>query len=122
MEAMASRPAPRRGAPATPSRDAAPTPSLTPWTRSALQELLWSHVGLLRTGDQLDAAAAQLAAWHRPDLAALATVGELKDRNLLDLARLLATRALARTTSVGAHHRLDDPTPVLHPAQEALAC
>ena len=99
------------------------------WTRSALQELMWSHVGLLRTGEQLDAAAAQLAAWQGPDPAALTTVDELEDRNLLDLARLLAAHALARTTSVGAHHRLDDPSvapddriPAPDSSQEALAC
>jgi len=102
------------------------------WTRAELQELLWSHAGLLRTGDQLDAAAAQLSSWQDPDPSSCTTVAELEDRNLLHLARLLIGHALARPGSVGAHHRLDDPlqldprTPALsvdsEPAQEALAC
>ena len=33
---------------------------------------------------------------------------DLENRNLLDLARLVAEAALARTGSVGAHHRSDD--------------
>ncbi|WP_193106588.1 L-aspartate oxidase [Brachybacterium sp. FME24] len=92
------------------------------WTRDQLQELMWSHAGLLRTGGQLDAAAARLAEWRTPDPAALSTVRELEDRNLLDLARLLAAHALARPGSVGAHHRLDAPVSVVDSAQEALAC
>ncbi|MGO2605692.1 MAG: L-aspartate oxidase [Brachybacterium tyrofermentans] len=79
------------------------------WTRAELQELLWSHAGLLRTGDQLDAAAAQLSSWQDPDPGSSTTVAELEDRNLLHLSRLLIGHALARPGSVGAHHRLDDP-------------
>lgn len=79
------------------------------WTRASLQDLLWSHAGLLRTGEQLDAAAALLSAWQDPDPDSCTTVAELEDRNLLHLARLLIAHALARPGSVGAHHRLDDP-------------
>lgn len=79
------------------------------WTRAALQDLLWSHAGLLRTGEQLDATAAQLSSWQDPDPDSCTTVAELEDRNLLHLARLLIAHALARPGSVGAHHRLDDP-------------
>ncbi|APX33849.1 L-aspartate oxidase [Brachybacterium sp. P6-10-X1] len=133
-EAAHRAPVDTRPSSVIPRPDASPTEarpdgaSPVRWTRSVLQELLWSHVGLLRTGEQLDAAAAQLAVWHGPDPATLTTVGELEDRNLLDLARLLTAHALARTTSVGAHHRLDDPsvapddrTPAPAPSQEALA-
>ncbi|WP_262425391.1 hypothetical protein [Brachybacterium sp. Z12] len=57
-------------------------------------------------------------------------LGALEDRNLLDLARLLVAHALERPESVGAHHRLDDPsTPAVpHPDRtlmltpEAPAC
>ncbi|MGP9844936.1 FAD-binding protein [Brachybacterium sp. 107] len=82
------------------------------WTRADLQELLWSHAGLLRTGEQLDAAAAQLSSWQDQDPDSCTTVAELEDRNLLHLARLLIGHALARPGSVGAHHRLDDPRPL----------
>ncbi|MGY5765799.1 L-aspartate oxidase [Brachybacterium sp. DNPG3] len=99
------------------SVDAAPpTPGgAEEWTRSDLQELMWEQVGLLRTGDELDAAAERLAGWRVPDPATITTLAQLEDRNLLDLARLTTAHALARPLSVGAHHRLDAPS-------EALAC
>ncbi|GAA1491070.1 L-aspartate oxidase [Brachybacterium sacelli] len=90
-------------------------PSPASWTRTQLQELMWARVGPLRTREQLDTAAAQLATWTAPDPATATTIGELENRNLLDLARLVATHALARPASVGAHHRLD-------PIPEVLAC
>lgn len=100
------------------------------WSRTELQELLWSHAGLLRSGTALEEAAAELATWRAPDPAAHITARELEDRNLLDLARLLLAHALARPGSVGAHHRLDDPgtTAAPHPVPsldltpEAPAC
>ena len=99
------------------------TGSTTPradWTRTQLQELMWARVGLLRTGSELDTAALQLAAWRAPEPATLTTIGELEDRNLLDLARLLTAHALARPASLGAHHRLDS-TP-LDSTPEVLPC
>jgi L-aspartate oxidase len=77
------------------------------WTRRDLQELMWEHVGLLRTGEQLAHAARVLDSWSAP---APTTVETLEDRNLLHLARLTVAAALARTGSAGAHHRLDDPS------------
>ncbi|HEX7351882.1 L-aspartate oxidase [Brachybacterium sp.] len=89
-------------------------PGGTPVTRSALQQLMWSHAGLLRTGAALEEAAGTLATWRAPDPASADPFTALEDRNLLDLARLLVDRARARTRSVGAHHRLDIPAvPVL---------
>lgn len=83
------------------------------WARAQLQELMWDRVGLLRTGAELEAAAAQLATWRPPGPGALTSITALEDRNLLDLARLLTAHALARPASVGAHHRLDSPSEVL---------
>jgi len=74
--------------------------------RAALQELMWEHAGLARSAEGLGAASAQLDAWLAPE------VGDRRsaeDRNLLDLARLTVSAALARTESVGAHFRTDDP-------------
>lgn len=76
------------------------------WTRAYLQQLMWSHAGLLRSGEQLMEAAAVLEGWQAP---APRTIAALEDRNLLELGRLLVAAALARPRSVGAHHRLDDP-------------
>lgn len=104
------------------------------WTRRDLQELMWEHVGLLRTGDQLAHAARVLDGWSAPTPS---TVAASEDRNLLHLARLTVAAARARAASVGAHHRLDDPSapeaspaPALEPhtapaartLQEAHAC
>lgn len=100
------------------------------WERTALQELLWSHAGLLRSGAALETAAAELATWRALDPSVLTTVCELEDRNLLDLSRLLLAHALARPDSVGVHHRLDEPgtatiphpVPSLDLTTEAPAC
>jgi L-aspartate oxidase len=100
------------------------------WTRGDLQELLWEHVGLLRSGDRLAHATEVLDGWSAP---APTSVDALEDRNLLHLARLTVAAARARSGSAGAHHRLDDPAadrlsseevPVLdlRARQEAHAC
>ncbi|GAA4052687.1 L-aspartate oxidase [Agromyces indicus] len=78
--------------------------------REALQALMWEHVGLERDAAGLAAASARLDAWRAPDVVDRRTA---EDRNLLDLARLTAAAALARTASVGAHTRRDAPVPAL---------
>ncbi|GAA2930051.1 L-aspartate oxidase [Microbacterium luteolum] len=77
------------------------------FSRAALQQLMWSDVGLLRTSEGLRNALDTVQAWR---LAAPAprTVGEHEDANLLLLAEATASAALARTGSVGAHYRLTD--------------
>ncbi|AYG03810.1 L-aspartate oxidase [Gryllotalpicola protaetiae] len=69
--------------------------------RIALQELMWQHAGVQRSGEGLAHAASVLAAW---------STTELEDRNLLDLARVVVDAALAREESRGAHYRTDFPT------------
>jgi L-aspartate oxidase len=86
----------------TPSADAV---SLAPFTRAALQHLMWENAGLTRSGAELRAAAAQLAAWHVDGT----SVADGENRNLLDLARLLVAAALRREESRGAHWRTDFP-------------
>ncbi len=94
-------------------------PVAAPFSRSELQQQMWSRAGLLRTGAELDELAGILATWRAPDPASADPLTALEDRNLLDLARLLVDRARARRDSVGAHHRLDAPTAT---AQEDHAC
>ncbi|WP_104177765.1 L-aspartate oxidase [Cryobacterium sp. Y50] len=106
--------------------------------RQTLQQLLWDSAGVHRSGVGLTAAAAALAEWTASD-ATSSSVAALEDRNLLDLARLLVTAALAREESRGAHYRSDftDTRPelarsvshvrrsqsrTLIPAKEAIAC
>lgn len=74
--------------------------------RTALQHLMWEHAGLERSARGLDAASARLDGWRAPEVHDRRSA---EDRNLLDLARLTVAAALARTGSVGAHFRIDDP-------------
>lgn len=71
--------------------------------RVGMQRLMWEQVGLLRTEDGLRDAVAQLHTWTPP---ATDTAVGLEDANLLTVARAVASAALARTESLGAHHRL----------------
>jgi L-aspartate oxidase len=79
-----------------------------PATRAALQDLMWQRVGIVRDGAGLSAAVDQLRSWagglpqphDRPS-------HELAD--LLVAGRLMATAALIREESRGAHYRRDFP-------------
>jgi L-aspartate oxidase len=72
--------------------------------RAALQELMWTHVGLERDAAGLAAASAGLDSWQAPEVRDRRTA---EDRNLLELARLTVAAALARRESRGAHFRTD---------------
>ncbi len=87
-----------------------PTASETtePFSRSALQSLMWEHAGLVRDEHGLDRAAGTLRAWQNTRGTAR-TPREQEDANLLLVATHLVDAALARTGSVGAHFRADDP-------------
>ncbi|MFY9713669.1 MAG: L-aspartate oxidase [Microbacterium sp.] len=76
-----------------------------PFSRAALQQLMWDDVGLLRTDDGLADALGTLRGWRTP---APRSVAEHEDTNLLLLAEATASAALARTESVGAHYRTPD--------------
>ncbi|QCP00754.1 FAD-binding protein [Arthrobacter sp. 24S4-2] len=90
------------------------------FSRDALGRLMTSAAGVLRTGPELDAAAAQLAGWSEsigsPEVA---DPHSYEDRNLLLAARLLVEAARERTVSVGAHYRADtdDATALTHSMQ-----
>ncbi len=75
------------------------------FTREELQSLLWRHAGLERTAEGLRAASSALADWRADGT----TVADNENRNLLELARLLVSSALAREESRGAHERKDFP-------------
>ena len=83
-------------------------PVAVPFSRSALQRLMWDHAGLERTGARLSSAAAVVAGWRAQERTPQ-SVHELEDENLLDVAAATIRAALARTESVGAHHRIDTP-------------
>jgi L-aspartate oxidase len=73
--------------------------------RVELQNLMWQLVGLERDAEGLREALATFDGWTVVG----DTVADLEDRNLLELARLVATAALAREESRGAHARTDFP-------------
>lgn len=81
-----------------------------PFSRTALQQLMWEEVGLLRTGEGLAHALDTLRAWSATSTVPT-TVAAHEDANLLLLAEATATAAWNRTTSVGAHHRVDGHAP-----------
>lgn len=104
--ALAASPVTQRPAAATPG-------AARPFTRTALQELLWEDAGLVRDADGLARAASVLAAW-RAQPQPTETEAQLEDANLLLVADALVAAAQARSGSIGAHHRRDataSPTP-----------
>ena len=68
---------------------------------------MWTHVGIERNATNLRAALDTLNHSHVEGT----TIHDLETRNLLDLARVLVTAALAREESRGAHFRNDFPEP-----------
>ncbi len=89
------------------SEDEPPQPAVLPSLR-ALQDLLWSKVGIIREKEGLTQAVKTLAAWQK-------CLPEPSDRptyelnNLVLTARLVAEAALMREESRGAHFRSDFP-------------
>lgn len=75
--------------------------------RSSLRRLMWGKVGLIRSGDSLTAAVAQLLRWERQVARSYTTRRELEVKNMILVARCIAESALWRENSVGAHYRSD---------------
>ncbi|GAA3019545.1 L-aspartate oxidase [Microbacterium dextranolyticum] len=83
---------------------------VAPFSRTALQELMWRDAGLVRDGAGLAHAASVIDAWLRADRHS-ATVAALEDENLLQVAAAVVAAAIARPVSVGAHARRDQVAP-----------
>jgi len=83
--------------------DSAPPPSL-----SALQQLLWNKVGIIRDKEGLMEAADTLAAWQK-SLPKPTDRPSYELNNLVLTARLITEAALMREESRGAHFRSDFP-------------
>ncbi len=91
-----------------------PDAAAPPFTRAALQQLMWTDAGLMRDAAGLTRAAGILAAWRGGSEAL-----DVEDANLLLVASHVVDAALRRTASVGAHFRSDAATPT--PAVDAPA-
>ncbi|MGC5170827.1 L-aspartate oxidase [Microbacterium sp. DT81.1] len=86
------------------SRDGAG--GVPPFSRDALQALMWEDAGLVRDKTGLAHAARILAAWSATPRIPV-TEAEFEDENLLQVATALVAAARARRVSVGAHFRSD---------------
>jgi len=82
------------------------------FSRSRLQQLMWDHVGPLRTQDGLLEALETIRRWRATTPAPFARADH-EDANLLLVADATASAACARTESVGAHHLSHVPEPAL---------
>ncbi|BDZ38880.1 L-aspartate oxidase [Microbacterium suwonense] len=90
------------------------------FSRDALQRVMWEQVGLRRTDAGLASAVATLDSWRAPQprtpqprTPQPRTPAEQEDANLLIVAHAMASAALARTDSLGAHFRVAAPVPAL---------
>ncbi|KHK98443.1 L-aspartate oxidase [Microbacterium mangrovi] len=100
----------------------APAVDAAPFSRAALQQLMWEDAGALRTRAGLDRAAAVLSAWSAHPLPRR-TVAEVEDADLLDVAVLVVDAARRRRVSLGAHHLADADPVRLSPDRELVtAC
>ncbi|MGH7166244.1 MAG: FAD-binding protein, partial [Nitrospiraceae bacterium] len=77
--------------------------------RSSLRRLMWGKVGLVRTGDSLTSAVAQLSRWERAVSRPFRSRTDLEVKNMVQVAHCIAEAALWREDSVGAHYRADVP-------------
>ena len=73
--------------------------------RARLQALLWNAAGIERSADGMRDATRQMAGW----IGEGGSVFALETENLLTIARVVVTSALAREESRGAHFRSDFP-------------
>lgn len=77
--------------------------------RSSLRRLMWGKVGIVRSGDSLTSAVAQLSRWGRLVSRAFQSRRDLEVKNMVQVSRCIAEAALWRENSVGAHYRSDYP-------------
>jgi L-aspartate oxidase len=75
--------------------------------RASLRRLMWAKAGIIRCGESLGEAAGPLARLGRLEGCLLMSRHELELRNMAVVGSLIASAALGRKGSVGAHYRSD---------------
>ncbi len=78
--------------------------------RNSLRRLMWTKVGLVRTGETLKKAGDQLEGWFYKLSNPPLTRPALETRNMLQVGLCIARAADWRKNSVGAHYREDFPS------------
>ena len=78
--------------------------------RNSLRRLMWEKVGVVRTGESLVQALAQLSRWDVQIQGSLRTRSDLEVKNMIQVARCITEAALGREHSLGAHYREDFPS------------
>lgn len=78
--------------------------------RNSLRRLMWTKVGLVRTGETLKKAGDQLEGWFHKLTNPPLTRPALETRNMLQVGLCIARAADWRKNSVGAHFREDFPS------------
>lgn len=77
--------------------------------RNSLRRLMWSKVGLVRTGNSLKKTVDQIQQWAQKLSAAPWNRPGLETRNMVLVGQCITEAALWRANSVGAHFREDFP-------------
>lgn len=77
--------------------------------RSSLRRTMWGQVGIIRSGESLIRACAQLSRWAQVVSQPYANRAALEVKNMVQVAQCVAEAALWRENSVGAHYRSDFP-------------
>lgn len=77
--------------------------------RSSLRRTMWGQVGVIRSGESLVRACAQLSRWAQLVVQPFATRAALEVKNMVQVAQCVAEAGLWRENSVGAHYRSDFP-------------
>ena len=76
---------------------------------NSLRRLMWEKVGIIRNREGLLSALAQLEKWEERLKGRCQARRELEIQNMVTVGRLVATAALQRGHSLGAHFRSDFP-------------
>jgi len=77
--------------------------------REAIQRIMWEHVGIIRSGHSLQKALEEIDSLLPALRGEGLTRKELEVSNMLLTSRLIASSALKRRESIGAHYREDFP-------------
>lgn len=77
--------------------------------RSSLRRTMWGQVGVIRSGESLIRACAQLSRWAQLVAQPFSNRAALEVKNMVQVAHCIAEAALWRENSVGAHYRSDFP-------------